>query len=510
MLVNSNYRVGEAKSMKQLSILLFVVVLLVISIPPVGQAQQAPDIPAIDAYIENHMAEHQIPGLALSIVHNDEIVYTQGYGVAGPDGTAITPQTPFIIGSTSKSFTALAVMQLVEAGKIDLDASIQDYLPWFSLADPEQAQQITVRHLLTHTSGFSSLQGDKDILNDDTSDEALEANIRELADTSLSRPVGESFEYANTNYDILGLIVQTVSGQSFEDYIEEYIFTPLEMNNSYTSKAEAEANGLVVGHTYFFGSPRVSADAPYPRRKIPAGFLISSAEDLGHFLIAQLNGGRYGGEQILSPEYVTMMHQPAVETGFEGWSYAFGWRTKLVEGEPSVRHGGDTSNFHSDMAFSPTRGWGVAILINYTGAPIFHVLNEPVNEVLRMASGYDSGYAAADSSGTIMVVWGIIILLVVLNITLWGIFYWRRWHRGRQLRLVWHILLPLALDILLMWLILVFVPNLIDSTLPILLVFAPDLALILLVCGVALGLTALTRVVVYLAFARRPVLVPAG
>jgi len=496
--------------MKQLSILLFVVVLLVISIPPVGQAQQAPDIPAIDAYIENHMAEHKIPGLALSIVHNDEIVYTQGYGVAGPDGTAITPQTPFIIGSTSKSFTALAVMQLVEAGKIDLDASIQDYLPWFSLADPEQAQQITVRHLLTHTSGFSSLQGDKDILNDDTSDEALEANIRELADTSLSRPVGESFEYANTNYDILGLIVQTVSGQSFEDYIEEYIFTPLEMNNSYTSKAEAEANGLVVGHTYFFGSPRVSADAPYPRRKIPAGFLISSAEDLGHYLIAQLNGGRYGGEQILSPEYVTMMHQPAVETGFEGWSYAFGWRTKLVEGEPSVRHGGDTSNFHSDMAFSPTRGWGVAILINYTGAPIFHVLNEPVNEVLRMASGYDSGYAAADSSGTIMVVWGIIILLVVLNITLWGIFYWRRWHRGRQLRLVWHILLPLALDILLMWLILVFVPNLIDSTLPILLVFAPDLALILLVCGVALGLTAFTRVVVYLAFARRPVLVPAG
>ena len=496
--------------MKQLSILLFVVVLLVISIPPVGQAQQAPDIPAIDAYIENHMAEHQIPGLALSIVHNDEIVYTQGYGVAGPDGTAITPQTPFIIGSTSKSFTALAVMQLVEAGKIDLDAPIQDYLPWFSLADPEQTQQITVRHLLTHTSGFSSLQGDKDILNDDTSDEALEANIRELADTSLSRPVGESFEYSNTNYDILGLIVQTVSGQSFEDYIEEFIFTPLEMNNSYTSKAEAEANGLVVGHTYFFGSPRVSADAPYPRRKIPAGFLISSAEDLGHYLIAQLNGGRYGGEQILSPEYVTLMHQPAVETGFEGWSYAFGWRTKLVEGEPSVRHGGDTSNFHSDMAFSPTRGWGVAILINYTGAPIFHVLNEPVNEVLRMASGYDSGYAAADSSGTIMVVWGIIILLVVLNITLWGIFYWRRWHRGRQLRLVWHILLPLALDILLMWLILVFVPNLIDSTLPILLVFAPDLALILLVCGVALGLTALTRVVVYLAFARRPVLVPAG
>ena len=81
--------------------------------------------------------------MAIAIVHNDEIVYTQGYGVAGLDGTQVTPQTPFIIGSTSKSFTALAVMQLVEAGKIDLDAPVQAYLPWFSLADPEQAQQMT-------------------------------------------------------------------------------------------------------------------------------------------------------------------------------------------------------------------------------------------------------------------------------------------------------------------------------------------------------------------------------
>jgi len=493
-----------------LSILLLVGALLVVSMPTIGLAQETLDIAAIDAYIENLMAENQIPGLALSIVHNDEIVYTQGYGVAGPDGTPVTPQTPFIIGSTSKSITALAVMQLVEAGKIDLEAPVQTYLPWFSLADPEQAQQLTVRHLLTHTSGFSLLQGDKDILNDDTSDDALEANIRELADTSLSRPVGESFEYSNSNYDILGLIVQEVSGQSFEAYIEEHIYTPLDMSNSYTSKAEADENGLAVGHTYFFGSPRVSADNPYSRRKLPAGFLISSAEDLGHYLIAQLNGGHYGTEQILAPEYVTMMHQPAVETGFQDWSYAFGWRIKPVEGEPSVRHGGDSSNFHSDLAFSPTRGWGVAIVTNYTGFPIFHVVGEPQNEVLRIVSGYDTGYAAQNTSGMIMVVWGLIILLVILNIALWSIFYWRRWHRGRQLRLVWHFILPLAIDIVLMWLILYFVPNLLETTLPIMRLFAPDLTMVLLACALVVGVTAVARVVVYIAFARRPVLVTSG
>ena len=93
-----------------------------------------------------------------------------------------------------------------------------------------------------------------------------------------------------------------------------------------------------------------------------------------------------------------MMHQPAVETGFQDWSYAFGRLTKLVEGKPCVRHGGDSSNFHSDLAFSPTRGWAVAIVTNYTGARIFHIVGEPQNEVLRMVCGYDNGYAPQDTS----------------------------------------------------------------------------------------------------------------
>jgi len=495
--------------MKQISVLLLTLILLVAAISSPVKAQEPLDTEAIDAYIENLMAENQIPGLALSIVHDNEVVYTQGYGVTGPDGTPVTSQTPFILGSTTKSFTALAVMQLVEAGEIDLDASIQTYLPWFALADPEEAKQITIRHLLTQTSGISALDGEKDMTSDDMSDTALEDNIRGLGDISLNRPVGESHAYANTNYDILGLIVQTVSGQSYESYIEDHIYTPLEMANSYTSKTEAEANGMAVGHTYYFGSPTVFDDAPHPRRKLPAGFLISSAEDLGNYLIAQLNEGRYGDVQILSPDSIALMQQPAIEYGNNGESYAFGWRTKVVGGEPSVRHGGDTSNFHSDLAFSPNRGWGVAVVINYSGAPIFHILNEPVNEVLRMTSGYDSGHAAEDLTGVLKVVWGLIILMVTLNIVLWAIFYWRRWLHNRPLRLVWQALLPLALDMVLMWLALAFVPNLLDTTLSVLLAYAPDLAQILLVCGVATGLTALTRVVVYITFARRKKVVSA-
>jgi CubicO group peptidase (beta-lactamase class C family) len=459
--------------------------------------QNTLDTAAIDTYIENHMAEHQIPGVALAIVHNDEIVYTQGYGVAGPDGAPVTPRTPFIIGSTSKSFTALAIMQLVEAGEIELDAPAQKYLPWFTMADPEMAELITVRHLLAQTSGLSGPVSDKDLVNPDVSEAALETHIRELADHSLARTPGESYEYNNTNYDILGLIVQTVSGDSFENYIENHIFTPLEMTNSFTSKSEAEVNGLAVGHTYFFGNPRVSADAPYARRKLPSGFLISSAEDLGHYLIAQLNGGRYGESEVLSPEYVVMMHQPAVETMNKGVSYAFGWGTKLVEGEPAVRHEGNTSNFHSNLAFSPTRGWGVAIVMNVAGFPQLGALNEPVNEVMRLASGYDAGQPVDDLAPIFYVLWGIAILSAALNL----LFLWtfrRRMNKGGQPRLVWNLLVPFGINFLLLWFFFIGFPGSQDSTFQNMPAFLPETWLIFLISAGVIVLTMFLRLVVYL------------
>jgi CubicO group peptidase (beta-lactamase class C family) len=253
-------------------------------------------------------------------------------------------------------------------------------------------------------------------VNPDVSEDALETHIRELADYDLARPAGQSYEYNNVNYDILGLIVQTVSGESFGEYIEKYIYFPLEMTNSYASKEEADANGLAVGHTYFFGQPRVSANAPYSRSKLPSGFLIASAEDLGHYLIAQLNGGRYEEAQILSPENVALMHQPAVETFDAGVSYAFGWRTNLVEGEPSVWHGGDTSSSHSNIAFSPTLGWGVSIVMNVAGLPQGAALNEPITQVFRLSSGYGTGQFVDDFMSLFYVIWGIAILSVVLNL----------------------------------------------------------------------------------------------
>ena len=143
----------------------------------------------VDDYITARMETAHIPGLSVAIVQGDQIVYLKGYGQADPSGRPVTPQTPFIIGSISKTFTALAVMQLVESGKVDLDAPVQRYLPWFRVADPEASAQITVRNLLNHTSGLP--QKADTFLWTDQDAGVLERSVRYLKTVALARPIGQ-------------------------------------------------------------------------------------------------------------------------------------------------------------------------------------------------------------------------------------------------------------------------------------------------------------------------------
>ena len=147
------------KDYRILSTLICLTVMLALTIGHVNANPAQPaeaDFATIDAYITEQTNDLGIPGMALGIVQGDQVVHMQGFGVADSSGRAVTPQTPFYIGSVTKSFTALAVMQLVEEGKIDLDAPVQTYLPWFELADKEASTKITVRNLLNQTSGISN------------------------------------------------------------------------------------------------------------------------------------------------------------------------------------------------------------------------------------------------------------------------------------------------------------------------------------------------------------------
>jgi CubicO group peptidase (beta-lactamase class C family) len=331
--------------------------------PAANGANAGPNFAEIERFVHDEMAAQRIPGLALGIVEGDRIVYVRGFGTADDSGRETTPQTPFIIGSLSKSLTALAVMQLVEANKIELDAPVQRYLPWFRVADEKASAEITVRHLLNQTSGLSTKTGRSFQGDGDTSDTALEQAVRKLDSAALTAPVGTKHQYSTINYSVLGLIVQTVAGQSYERYVQARILDPLQMRNSYTSEAAAEPQGLATGHNYWFGRPR-AADLPYNRGLVPAGFLISSAEDMTHHLISQLNGGRYDGTSVLSPEGIGELHRPAVQTPEADTSYGMGWFVGPVNDIPAIHHQGETFNFHANVVLIPQSRRGVVVLMN--------------------------------------------------------------------------------------------------------------------------------------------------
>ena len=157
--------------------------------------------------------------------------------------------------------------------------------------------------------------------------------------------------------------MQTVAGRSYESYVQTEILDPLQMRGSFTSAAAAEHHGLATGYHYWFGRPR-AADLPYNRGLVPAGYLISDAEDMSHYLIAQLNNGRYRSASVLSPEGVDELHRPAVQTPETGTSYGMGWFVGPINGIPAIHHQGETFNFHANAVLVPGSRTGVIVLMN--------------------------------------------------------------------------------------------------------------------------------------------------
>ena len=314
---------------------------------------------AIDEYIVAKMRSARIPGLAVAVVRGDRVVLLKGYGRADESGRPVTPQTPFMIGSITKSFTALAVMQLVEAGRIDLDAPAQRYIPWFRVADPVASAQITVRELLTMTSGLPQIYETQ--LWSEGDDRALERTVRILRSARVSEP-GKSFGYSNANYETLGVILQAVSGRSYEDYVKERIFAPLDMRNTFVSQDEALRHGMASGYRWWFGIP-FPVTLPYRRAELPAGYIISSAEDMTHYLIAQMNDGQYRDRSVISPDGMAFMHREPARG-----RYGIGWESLRVDGRRLINHDGGTANFQSSLFFDPGAKVGVIILANAINA----------------------------------------------------------------------------------------------------------------------------------------------
>ncbi|MCC6611886.1 MAG: beta-lactamase family protein [Anaerolineae bacterium] len=444
-------------------LLMLVTVLITYNSRSILAQTDAPDFAAIDAQVAAQMQANNLPGLALGIVHGDQIVHLQSFGSADPSGRAITPRTPFALASLTKSFTALAIMQLVETGQVELDAPVQRYLPWFTLADTDAAARITVRHLLNHTSGISRLTGNYILPTTDYHVPDPESYIRGLSSADLAHPVGETPEYSNANYAILGLIVEAVSGMSYEGYVTDHILAPLDMAHTTFSVDAAQQNGMATGHQMQFDRP-LPVDLIFPYAFVAAGGLISTAEDMSHYLIAYLNQGRYGDETLLSPDGMAQLWTPPDTIPLDAQSnYAMGWVADAPYAESGVDHSGSSGNFHAHMAVSPKSGWGVVILVN---ADHLLLMTQPVElmtwGVIRALEGQP--LPESPSITRVLFVATFVIAALQLLSLIWGVFRLRRWSRDPASRphgvvqVTLRIILPVLLNLLVAYIFLVGLP----------------------------------------------------
>ena len=343
----------------------FLIIFLMFILPPLVTPVEAQsgstglDTEALDAFIRDQMSKHGINGISLAVTSGNETIYLKGYGSAG-NGRPMTPQTPMYIGSQSKSFTGLAVAQLIEQGRINPNDPVQKYIPWFQVADESASKRITVNHLLHHTSGLSE-SGFTAILPDDASNEEA---VRALASATLTAPVGTKFQYFNVGYDVLAVIVQNASGMPYEQYIQENIFDPLEMTRTYTDPAPARANGLSQGYSRFFGFT-VPRRQPHRNYEVSAGYIISTAEDMAHYAIAMDNAGIYQGQRLLSLQGMDRLFY-AVQ------GYGMGWFV-----EPGhVFHGGANETFKTFVDIYTHRDMSIVLLINQ-GYMLDHYISAP-------------------------------------------------------------------------------------------------------------------------------------
>jgi CubicO group peptidase (beta-lactamase class C family) len=306
---------------------------------------------SIDEFIAAEMPISGVPGLAYAVVEDGEIVSGVYGEVLAGSGRPVTTDTPFLIGSISKGITAMAVMKLVEAGKIDLNAPVSRYLDVFK---DRPSGAITIRQLLGHTSGFSTKQGNDAQIDQTQSGDTLQRRVARIAEWSPPEAPGARWQYSNANYLILGAVVEAASGEDFARYVDTRILEPIGMKNSFVSDG-ARHDAMAVGHQPWFGSKRPLEGRRTYRASAPAGGVVATASDLALYLAVMMNGR----DDVISADGKAAMLRPA---GAASPLYGFGWSIDPDNG--TFFHSGLTPGVETLAVLSPAEGRAVVILVN--------------------------------------------------------------------------------------------------------------------------------------------------
>jgi CubicO group peptidase (beta-lactamase class C family) len=350
-------------------------------------AQNSQDLKAIleaklQPFVQHVVASFGLAGLAIGIVKSGELVYTQGFGVRNLDTQEpVTPHSLFDLASVSKPFVATAIVQLVEQGKMALDAPIVTYLPYFRLKDPRY-KDITVQQMLSHTSGMPDAV-DYHFYAPEDDEEALERYVRSLADEELLAAPGEKYAYSSIAFEVLGDVIAKVSGQTFEAYVKAHLLEPLEMHDSTFLRREVPSDLAVTPH---FGAPLMvlAGVYPYHRAHAPSGTLHSSVEEMGQWAIANLNRGRFKGKQIIQSASYNLLWQSYVQTGEKVWEEVVGlsWFLGTYRGHRMINHAGDDPGFDSELVIVPAEDAAVVVLANANSVAVGNITTAALDVLL--------------------------------------------------------------------------------------------------------------------------------
>jgi CubicO group peptidase (beta-lactamase class C family) len=449
-------------------------------------------IERIDRFVSQEVQSSAIPGVALAVLHDGRLVHSRGFGHDG-HGQAVTADTLFPIGSLTKSFTALLVRQQIQAGKIDPDAPVQRYLPWFAVHDTQDSARITVRHLLNQTSGFSRADGITPLV--ERSQASTQAIARGLSRVALNRPVGTRYEYSNLNFVVLGALLEQVSGRPWADLVREQVLLPVGMQRTTTDGALARQSGMTAVHRYWFGWP-VQYDLPVLPGLAPAGNLVSTANDMARYLQMMLTGGATSAVPVLAPEGIAQLLAPASPPAHAhllsmdfSFRYGEGWFVGPFGAAADARwHMGSLSPFVAWMVLLPDTKQAVVVLINANNEPPFGSGNTALSRlpigVVNLLRG-----AEPPSGTSIRQAYVMFDLIVGIVAGIFAILAWlvlRAWdnRRGAKIAVVLMAMVALALAA---------TPRLFGLSGAMIWQFAPDFALAGALFIVLLAIPALIR-----------------
>lgn len=339
--------------------------------PPTPTIQEPTDRAELEAFLEGimtaYMESRHIAGATLAVVKDGEIFFTKGYGYADvEERTPVDPErTLFRPGSVSKLFTWTAVMQLVEQGKIDLDADINIYLRDFKIPQT-YPEPVTMTHLLTHTAGFEDVINEMGARSPEDLVPLAEFLARKMP--ARVRAPGKLTSYSNYGTALAGYVVEKIAGVPFEDYVEENIFKILDMQHSTFRQPLPShlADYISGGYTYKNGLFRAQG-FEYINGLAPAGSMSTTAADIAKFMIAHLQHGKYGENRILEEETAKLMHTQLFSHDPRVDGNAYGFWEMTYNNLRALVHGGDTIWFHSSLSLIPEKNLGLFVSFNSEG-----------------------------------------------------------------------------------------------------------------------------------------------